>query len=241
MKTRYVMKNNKGFSLVELIIVIAIMAILAAAIAPALIRYINKSRKAVDVQTAEVIFKAAELASTSADDDVAAGWVIATQEGTPQRGRTEVYSSGHSWLVDKVGSKYYVDVVAWCRGVIVSGSHSEAENTLFKSQIDGGAAGELQRAYTNEFLRALIHDEAVGEIDHGGERKYDGINSHEFLGFRYTRALGKDKNGKEIKPECWILCIREDTLTPEIWIGVKNGDPTPYYRIYPEPCTEYTN
>ena len=37
--------NNKGFSLVELIIVIAIMAILAGAIAPALIRYIDKSRK----------------------------------------------------------------------------------------------------------------------------------------------------------------------------------------------------
>lgn len=43
-------KSNKGFSLVELIIVIAIMAILAAAIAPALIRYIDKSRKADDVQ-----------------------------------------------------------------------------------------------------------------------------------------------------------------------------------------------
>ena len=32
-------KNNKGFSLVELIIVIAIMAILAGALAPALIKY----------------------------------------------------------------------------------------------------------------------------------------------------------------------------------------------------------
>ena len=41
--------KDKGFSLVELIIVIAIMAILAASIAPALIRYINKSRKADDI------------------------------------------------------------------------------------------------------------------------------------------------------------------------------------------------
>ena len=39
------MKKNNGFSLVELIIVIAIMAILATVIAPALIRFIDKSRK----------------------------------------------------------------------------------------------------------------------------------------------------------------------------------------------------
>lgn len=43
-------KSNKGFSLVELIIVIAIMAILAMTIAPATIRYIDKSRKADDLQ-----------------------------------------------------------------------------------------------------------------------------------------------------------------------------------------------
>ena len=49
------MKYNKGFSLVELIIVIAIMAILAAAIAPALIRYINKARKADDIAAADSI------------------------------------------------------------------------------------------------------------------------------------------------------------------------------------------
>jgi prepilin-type N-terminal cleavage/methylation domain-containing protein len=47
--------NNKGFSLVELIIVIAILAILSAAIAPALIRYINKARKADDIATADSI------------------------------------------------------------------------------------------------------------------------------------------------------------------------------------------
>ena len=48
-------ENNHGFSLVELIIVIAIMAILAAAIAPALIRYINKARKADDIAGADAI------------------------------------------------------------------------------------------------------------------------------------------------------------------------------------------
>ena len=61
------MKSNKGFSLVELIIVIAIMAILAAAIAPALIRYINKARRADDLTAAGEIVSAANTAMTNED------------------------------------------------------------------------------------------------------------------------------------------------------------------------------
>ena len=64
--------KNKGFSLVELIIVIAIMAILAAAIAPALIRYIDKSRKADDVTAGGTINSAvsAALANEDAYDEL---------------------------------------------------------------------------------------------------------------------------------------------------------------------------
>lgn len=55
-------KTNKGFSMVELIIVIAIMAILAGALAPQLIKYINKSRLSTDVQTGDAIAVAATAA-----------------------------------------------------------------------------------------------------------------------------------------------------------------------------------
>lgn len=44
------MKNNKGFSLVELIIVIAIMAILVGVVGTQVIPYIEKSRQAKDIQ-----------------------------------------------------------------------------------------------------------------------------------------------------------------------------------------------
>lgn len=54
--------SNKGFSMVELIIVIAIMAILAAALAPSLIKYINKSRLSTDVQTGTTIASAVNAA-----------------------------------------------------------------------------------------------------------------------------------------------------------------------------------
>ena len=79
------MKKNKGFSLVELIIVIAIMAILAAAIAPALIRYIDKSRKADDVTAAGTVNSAmsSALANEDAYDEIMDkmdGTILATAE-----------------------------------------------------------------------------------------------------------------------------------------------------------------
>lgn len=51
-------KNNKGFSLVELIIVIAIMAVLVGVLAPQLIKYVEKSREATDIQNCDSIVSA---------------------------------------------------------------------------------------------------------------------------------------------------------------------------------------
>lgn len=55
-------KNNKGFSLVEIIIAIAIMAILAGVLAPQLIKYIGQSRKSSDVEMAQTIATAVSTA-----------------------------------------------------------------------------------------------------------------------------------------------------------------------------------
>jgi type IV pilus assembly protein PilA len=49
--------KNKGFSLVELIIVIAIMAVLIGILAPLFIRYVETSRQQADISAADNIAK----------------------------------------------------------------------------------------------------------------------------------------------------------------------------------------
>ena len=68
MKRHMTGRNNKGFSLVELIIVIAIMALLVAIIVPSLLQYINKAKKAVDITTAESIGEVFTTELVSNDD-----------------------------------------------------------------------------------------------------------------------------------------------------------------------------
>ena len=61
------MKNNKGFSLVELIIVIAIMAILVGVMAPQLIKYIEKTNVSSDVQLCDSVRTALNTACLDPD------------------------------------------------------------------------------------------------------------------------------------------------------------------------------
>jgi len=62
-------KNNKGFSLVELIVVIAIMAVLIGVIAPQFLGYTDKAKESTDVQNAQAL--ASEIQVIIADGDSA--------------------------------------------------------------------------------------------------------------------------------------------------------------------------
>ena len=80
--------TNKGFSLVELIIVIAIMAVLVGVLAPQFLKYVERSRKSTDVQNVASIVTA--LQTYAADPMVDSTKALATGKITLTVGSADV-------------------------------------------------------------------------------------------------------------------------------------------------------
>ena len=59
--------NNKGFSLVELIIVVAIMAVLVGVLAPQYLKYVERSRVSTDRDNVEAIVSALQVYAVDPD------------------------------------------------------------------------------------------------------------------------------------------------------------------------------
>lgn len=64
MEVTIMKKNNKGFTLVELIVVLVILAILAAILIPALLGYIDKAKEQKILIDAEYFYKAAQATAS---------------------------------------------------------------------------------------------------------------------------------------------------------------------------------
>ena len=110
--------NNKGFSLIELIIVIAIMAILVAIIAPNLTKYLGKSKKSTDKKNAD------EITDVKGTDTVTGGSVSLDTSKPHGTGATNFEGVVSNALDSDTNTKSKVDSSKTSIEVVVSGSDS---------------------------------------------------------------------------------------------------------------------
>ena len=122
--------KNEGFSLVELIVVVLIMAIVAVALAPQVVKWVDNARISSDVQTRNTIKEQCEiaLADPEAFSEVKDGGYTITITKSSS-GTTYVYTdqSGTPILPDPSSDKY------WANLFKVSGVSNVSEfNELFQ-------------------------------------------------------------------------------------------------------------
>jgi type IV pilus assembly protein PilA len=86
--------NKKGFTLIELIVVIAILGILAAIAIPAYSNYKSNAAYAADLATAKVIYDAAITADATTAADTWATFVPASSYDSTKLDAANTYAAG---------------------------------------------------------------------------------------------------------------------------------------------------
>lgn len=140
-------KNNKGFSLVELIVVVAIMAVLLGVLVPTLVRHIETSKQSKDLSGIAEIANSMEIALANekfSDLDVtitcASGTVTVTKDATT--------------IGDATLDKDYVNEV-------LNNLKNQAEKFEFKCSSKKYKAADAVFTLKNEHVEATLGGDAV--------------------------------------------------------------------------------
>lgn len=150
---KYLSGEREGFSLVELIIVIAIMAILIGVIALAVLPYLNKSRENKDKQTLDSVYSAFQTAlseeavakatsgTVDADSDALTG-TLATLKTAIERNLGITISEAEGKLTSDAcsGKKFHFKKSGTLISVTIKGAGQDADGNNFESSNGGTAA-----------------------------------------------------------------------------------------------------
>lgn len=150
--------NNKGFSLVELIIVIAIMAILVGVMAPQLIKYIEKANVSSDVQLCDDVRTA--IITAMSDPEV----FMNTTPGDTSKNQISYIQSGNPQDLTMMGG---ASNSAFVRAVNDILGFSVFQNGDYRDYMQSSPAGDngyfmIQHTAGNSYTVWIVHSDMTG-------------------------------------------------------------------------------
>lgn len=129
-------RNNKGFSLIELIIAIAILIILTGLLAPQFMKYIEKSRLAKDMQTLDTVYTSVQGAI--ADEDAYEGLLdIMNTDATKAISTAGGISLEDLMKVSTTNGKKFVDELHSILGKDAAAVDKSFQSKVANSETDG--------------------------------------------------------------------------------------------------------
>ena len=146
-------KDNKGFSLVELIVVVAIMAVLLGVLVPTLVRNVEKSKHQKDIQALSEIRGAIEKA-------------LADERFSTIKGEITITPQGGSFTIDAsslAGFTY----------------KKTGDNAAFAKEVCANLGGDSAESYSHTFTSKLS-DDAVIKFAIGNESVTGQVSSTKY-------------------------------------------------------------
>lgn len=216
--------NNKGVSLLELIIAISIIAILVGVLVPQYLKFVNKARRSTDLANAEKIAKAFERVLINNPE-------FYEFYSKPNIGTRRQVGRGKEIPEQVAGESNYT-----MYALISSENFGIFSGGAFKGNPKNSKGQDIYEALNDE----LGIDYADTNTVQRWQRNGGATKKNEIMVPRYKIKPSFDARRGYV--DRWRICKRADGQL-EIWTAENSvsgdGGGFPCYRLWPVPCDAY--